>query len=114
MILMDLQYAAVILANSQHELMQVTIAQAAREERVGCSRAFPSRAARSRLDCRQTLSPLGAVCIIRQRAMSALGEPWSGPSMRRGTDSVAIGQQGGILQEGHTSPPNAAAGRIQA
>lgn len=39
-ILMDLQYAPMILSTSQHELMQATIAQAAREERVGLFSRF--------------------------------------------------------------------------
>lgn len=39
-ILMDLQYAPIILASSQHEAMQSTIAEAAREERVGLFSRF--------------------------------------------------------------------------
>ena len=39
-ILMDLQYAPVILASSQHELMQATIAEVAREAHVGLFSRF--------------------------------------------------------------------------
>jgi lysophospholipase L1-like esterase len=39
-ILMDLQYAPMILYTSQHELMQATIAEVAREERVGLFSRF--------------------------------------------------------------------------
>jgi acyl-CoA thioesterase I len=39
-ILMDLQYAPVILASSQHELMQASIAEVARQERVGLFSRF--------------------------------------------------------------------------
>jgi acyl-CoA thioesterase-1 len=39
-ILMDLQYAPMILATSQHEVMQATIAEVAREERVGLFSRF--------------------------------------------------------------------------
>ena len=40
MILMDLQYAPMILYTSQHEVMQANIAEAAREERVGLFSRF--------------------------------------------------------------------------
>ncbi len=39
-ILMDLQYAPMVLATSQHETMQATIAEVAREERVGLFSRF--------------------------------------------------------------------------
>jgi lysophospholipase L1-like esterase len=39
-ILMDLQYAPLILASSQHELMQATIAEVAHQERVGLFSRF--------------------------------------------------------------------------
>jgi acyl-CoA thioesterase I len=39
-ILMDLQYAPMVLATSQHEVMQATIAEVAREERVGLFSRF--------------------------------------------------------------------------
>ena len=39
-ILMDLQYAPVILASSQHELMQATIAEVAKQERTGLFSRF--------------------------------------------------------------------------
>src|ERR1700686_1883916 len=39
-ILMDLQYAPMILYTSQHEVMQANIAEAAREERVGLFSRF--------------------------------------------------------------------------
>jgi acyl-CoA thioesterase-1 len=39
-ILMDLQYAPLILASSQHELMQETIAEVARQERIGLFSRF--------------------------------------------------------------------------
>jgi hypothetical protein len=82
----------VILASSQHELMQATNAQLAREERVGPFSRFH----------RAPLGRGGTAALVAWDGLhhSAVGyEPWPGPSMRRGTDPVAIGQQGGILRE---------------
>jgi acyl-CoA thioesterase I len=39
-ILMDLQYAPMVLASSQHELIQAVIAEVAQEERVGLFSRF--------------------------------------------------------------------------
>jgi hypothetical protein len=85
----------VILASSQHELMQATIAQLAREERVG---PF-SRFSVMRRSVEAGLPPSALVAWDGLHHSAVDYEPWPGPSMRRGTDPVAIGQQGGILRE---------------
>ena len=83
-ILMDLQYAPMVLASSQHNLMQAAIAEAARQERVGLF----SRYALMRRSIDAGLSP-GALVAWDGLHNSAAGYDCVGRALARALDAGA-------------------------
>lgn len=81
-ILMDLQYAPMVLASSQHNLMQAAIAEAARQERVGLF----SRYALMRRSIDAGLSP-GALVAWDGLHNSAAGYDCVGRALARALDA---------------------------
>ena len=83
-ILMDLQYAPMVLASSQHALMQAAIAEVARQERVGLF----SRFALMRRSIDAGLSP-GALVSWDGLHNSAAGYDCVGRALARALDAGA-------------------------
>ena len=73
-ILMDLQYAPMVLASSQHTIMQAIIAEVARQERVGLFPRFALMRRSIEAGLPSALWSPGTGCTIPLRAMTVLVE----------------------------------------